>query len=146
MIHGRRTIRRRGVTLLEMSISITVMGILLALTVPSFSRVREQNQVDGATQYLRSIWCAERVYWLENKTFTDSMADLKGLNLIDAKLMAQTGGYMYVISDATTASFTATATRTGSDHWTGTLQITQDGEVTGFVSDGGGSVLTPPDF
>src|SRR4051794_36643763 len=73
---------RRGVTLLELAISITVMGILLSLVVPSFARVREQNQVDAATQFLRSIWCAERVYWLENRTFTDSLSTLKDMGLI----------------------------------------------------------------
>ena len=40
---------RRGMTLLEMGIAICIMGILLALVVPSFNRAMEQNHVDGAT-------------------------------------------------------------------------------------------------
>jgi prepilin-type N-terminal cleavage/methylation domain-containing protein len=145
MTRGLRKLRR-GVTLLEMSISITVMGILVALVVPSFSRVREQQNVDGGAQYLRSIWCAQRVYWLENRTFTDSLVDLKDMGLIDAKLLGTTGGFNYAISDADATEFTATATRAGSGTWSGSLAITHDGEVTGFISDGGGTVLTPPDF
>ena len=137
---------RRGATLLEMGISITIMGILLALVVPSFTRVSEQSRVDAAAQYLRSIWCAQRIYWLENRTFTDSLTTLNNMGLIDSKLLATTGGFNYALSDVGTDEFTVSAQRTGSASWTGTLQIKQDGEVTGFVADGGGTVLTPPDF
>jgi type II secretory pathway pseudopilin PulG len=137
---------RRGATLLEMGISITIMGILLALVVPSFTRVSEQSRVDAAAQYLRSIWCAERIYWLENRAFTDSLATLNNMGLIDAKLLAPTGGFTYALSDVDSTEFTVSAQRTGSGSWTGTLQIKQDGEVTGFIADGGGAVLTPPDF
>jgi hypothetical protein len=38
------------------------------------------------------------------------------------------------------------AHRSGSTVWGGTLTITQDGEVTGFVSGSGSAVLTPPDI
>jgi type II secretory pathway pseudopilin PulG len=143
---GRARHLRRGATLLEMGISITIMGILLALVVPSFTRVSEQSRVDAAAQYLRSIWCAQRIYWLENRTFTDSLATLNNMGLIDSKLLAATGGFNYVLSDVGADEFTVSAQRTGSASWTGTLQIKQDGEVTGFVADGGGTVLTPPDF
>jgi len=137
---------RRGATLLEMGISITIMGILLALVVPSFKRVSEQSRVDAAAQYLRSIWCAERIYWLENRAFTDSLPTLNNMGLIDAKLLTATGGFTYSLSDVRTDEFTATAQRTGSGSWTGTLQIKQDGEVMGFITDGGGTVLIPPEF
>ena len=137
---------RRGATLLEMGISITIMGVLLALVVPSFRRVSEQSRVDAAAQYLRSVWCAERIYWLENRTFTDSLPTLNNMGLIDSKLLAATNGFTYAISDVASDEFTVTAQRTGSASWTGTLQIKQDGEVTGFIADAGGTVLTPPEF
>jgi len=73
-------------TLLEMSVAITIIGILVAFSIPSFSRVSEQNHLDAASQYLRSLWSAERVYWLENRTFTDSLASLDTLGLIDSKI------------------------------------------------------------
>jgi Tfp pilus assembly protein PilE len=120
------------------------MGVLLALVVPSFSRVREQNQVDGAAQYLRSIWCAERVYWLENRTFADDLSLLDALGLIDPKVAGGNDGYFdYTISAATASTFTATATRNGSGVWNGTLTITEDGDVTGNVNNGS-VVLLPP--
>jgi prepilin-type N-terminal cleavage/methylation domain-containing protein len=136
---------RRAFTLLELSICIIIIGILVAFTVPSFSRVSEQNHVDAASQYLRSLWSAERVYWLENRTFTTSLANLNALGLIDPKIAGGDDGYFqYTITAANASTFSVTAIRNGSSIWSGTLTITQDGEVTGFVS--GSAVLTPPDI
>jgi len=115
--------------------------------VPGFARVTEQNRVDVATQYLRSVWSAERVYWLEHRTFTNNLADLDALGLLDAKVATGDDGYfVYGITNATATDFTVNALRDGSGVWSGTLTITQDGEVTGFVSGSGGVVLTPPDI
>ena len=44
-----------------------MVGILVAFAVPSFGRVSEQSHVDMAAQYLRSVWSAQRIYWLENQ-------------------------------------------------------------------------------
>ena len=144
--HLRIGRRRLGVTLLELSIAIIIMGILVAFVVPGFSRVTEQNRVDAATQYLRSVWSAERIYWLENRTFTTDLGDLDALGLIDAKVAAgDDGHFVYAITAASDTTFTVTALRSGSAVWSGTLTINQEGEVTGFVS-GSGAVLTPPDI
>ena len=135
---------RRGVTLLELSVTVILIGILVTLIVPSFSRVSEQSRVDAATQYLRSLWSAQRVYWLENRTFADDMSLLDALGLIDPKVATgNDGSFDYTISAATASTFTATATRNGSGVWNGTLTITEDGEVTGNVNNGT-VVLLPP--
>ena len=141
-----RTVRPRGITLLELGICVIIMGILVALVAPSFTRVTEQNRVDASAQYLRSVWSAQRVYWLENRTFADNFAVLDGLGLIDVKIAAGSDGYFaYVISNVTDTTFTVTATRSGSSAWSGTLTITQDGEVSGNVNNGA-AVLTPLDI
>jgi type II secretory pathway pseudopilin PulG len=141
---GARWRRPLGATLLELGIVVTLIGIMIAFIVPSFARVSEQNRVDAAAQYLRSIWSAERVYWLENRTFTDSLATLNSLGLIDPKLAGGDDGFfLYDVGSVSADGFTLTATRNGSGVWSGTLTITQDGEVTGHVADGG-TVLIPP--
>src|SRR4051812_529735 len=130
---------RQGFTLIELGVAVLIIGILLTLTVPGFARVREQNRVDAATQFLRSIWAAERVYWLENRTFTDSLVTLNSMNLIDPKIAGGSDGtFAYQITSATDAALTVKATRNGSAVWSGTLTITETGEVTGFVASGGG--------
>ena len=104
--HARRIHPRR------VDIAIVIIGVLLSLVVPSFVRVAEQNRVDAASQYLRSIWSAERIYWLENKTFTSSLSDLQALGLIDTKIAAGNDGYFnYSITDATSSTFTVDAVR-----------------------------------
>jgi prepilin-type N-terminal cleavage/methylation domain-containing protein len=139
--------KRGGFTLVELSVVVIIMGILLAFIVPSFTRVSEQNHVDAASQYLRSIWSAERVYWLEHRTFTTSLTTLHALGLIDPKIAAGDDGYfLYAVDNVAATTFTVTATRNGSAAWSGTLSITEDGEVTGFVSGSGSVVLTPPDI
>jgi type II secretory pathway pseudopilin PulG len=141
-----RAARPRGITLLELGICVIIMGILISLVAPSFTRVTEQNRVDASAQYLRSVWSAQRVYWLENRTFADNFAALDGLGLIDVKIAAGSDGYFaYVISNVTDTTFTVTATRNGSSAWSGTLTITQDGEVSGNVNNGA-AVLTPLDI
>jgi type II secretory pathway pseudopilin PulG len=132
---------------MELSVAVIIAGVLVAFVVPSFSRVNEQNKVDAAAQYLRSIWSAQRVYWLENRTFTTDLAALGSMGLIDPKIVGGDDGYFdYAIDSATSSAFSVTAIRDGSSVWSGTLTITEDGEVTGFVSGSGGTVLTPPDI
>src|SRR5205814_5333175 len=75
-----------GMTLLELAVVITVIGILVAFVIPSFNRVAEQSRLDAASQYLRSIWPAQRVYWLENRTFTDSLTPLGDMKLLDPRI------------------------------------------------------------
>ena len=139
-----RHLRRRGVTLMELGVAVILIGIMATFTIPSFARVSEQNRVDAAAQYLRSLWSAERVYWLENRSFTGSLATLDTMGLIDPKLaLGDDGNFQYTLGSITADGFKATATRNGSGTWSGTLTITQDGEVTGHVTDGS-TVLAPP--
>ena len=148
MRRTRTQIGRRGMTLLEVLIAITIIGILITFVVPSFNRVAEQSHVDGAAQYLRSIWSAQRVYWLENRTFTDSLSVLSDLKVLDSRIAGGSdGSFTYTITAAAADTFQATATRNGSSVWSGTLTIDQDGQVSGSVSKSGGAVvLLPPDF
>ena len=56
---------RRGYTLLELMIVVTIMGVLIAMPAPMFGRAIEQPKLDVAASNLRSIWAAERFYYLE---------------------------------------------------------------------------------
>jgi type II secretory pathway pseudopilin PulG len=56
----RRKIPERGsVLLLELLIVISILGVLLAMSAPSFMRLRMSQQADQAVSMLRAIQNAE---------------------------------------------------------------------------------------
>lgn len=52
----RQLHRIRGVTLIELLVSLAVMAIMLALAVPSFTAYRQRAVLRGATDQLASVW------------------------------------------------------------------------------------------
>ena len=134
--------RPRGFTLLELMVSVTIMGVLVAMSATRFERSIEQSRVDFAAANLRAIWAAQRLYWLENHIYADRLSQttpkgLYELGLLDPAIVSTTGDYTYAITSSNTDTFQATATRTGD---AGQITIDQTGAVTGFVSAGGGTV------
>ena len=63
----------RGYTLVEMMIVLVVMGVMISFGIPQFSRALEQSRADVAGANLRAIWTAERIYWLDNRTYTTNL-------------------------------------------------------------------------
>src|SRR6266542_5014523 len=102
---------RRAASLMEVVIVMTVLAVLIALSVPSCRRAVEQSRAEIAAANLRAVWSAQRLYWLEHRTYATSLADLGPL--LDPAIMSASA-YVYAISAADGTTFTATATRTGS--------------------------------
>jgi prepilin-type N-terminal cleavage/methylation domain-containing protein len=134
---------RRGYSLVEMIVAVIVAGVLLSIGVPRFSRSLEQSRADVAGANLRAIWSAQRLYWLQNRTYAPDLSTLVTANLIDPSLPPATIPYTYSISDVSDNSFTATATRGGSSSWSGSFTIAADGSFTGAVQQSGGVSLEP---
>jgi type II secretory pathway pseudopilin PulG len=110
---------------------LTIIGILLYLSVPSFERGVEQARADLAAANLRALWSAQRLYWLENHTYTTSFSDLE--TLLDPAILSAGTFYVYQIQSADGTTFSATATRTGNTKWSGQFTIDQTGVVSGAV-------------
>jgi prepilin-type N-terminal cleavage/methylation domain-containing protein len=125
----------RGYTLVEMMIVLVVMGVMISFGIPQFSRALEQARADVAGANLRAIWTAERIYWLDNRTYTTSLPGLVSLNLLDPSIPPDPSySYQVQVPAEDGTPFTATAQRTGSGSWSGTLTITQDGGLTGTLT------------
>lgn len=127
-----------------MSVVLIVMGILITMAMPKFSRSLESAKADVAGANLRAIWTAERIYWLDNRGYTTSLDLLVNLNLLDPSITSTTSNpyYSYSVTGADTATFTATAQCAANASWSGTLTITQgvsnqDGNVTGTLTSPG---------
>jgi type IV pilus assembly protein PilE len=134
---------RRGWSLVEVMVVVSVMSVLIAMTIPSFHRSLEQSRADIAGANLRAIWSAERLYWLENRTYTSDLTELQTLGVLDPSIVLAANWYVFGISAADATSFTATATRTGSSMWTGQFSINETGVLSGVVQASGEPNIVP---
>jgi prepilin-type N-terminal cleavage/methylation domain-containing protein len=137
---------KRGYTLVEMIVAVIVAGVLLSIGVPRFAQSLEQSRADVAGANLRSIWSAQRLYWLQNRTYAPDLPTLVSANLVDPSLPSATSPYGYAISGASDNWFTATATRSGSPSWSGSFTIAADGTFSGGVQQSGQGVTLEPGF
>ncbi len=138
--------RKGGYTLIEMLVAMVVSATLLSMGIPRFQQSLEQSRADVAGANLRAIWSAQRLYWLENRTYAPDLATLLSANLIDPSLTTSTAPYSYLVASASDSWFTATATRGGTTYWSGTLTIAADGSFSGSVQQGNGAITIVPGF
>ncbi len=139
----KRPSRRTGISLVELLVCVTLIGIMTSMAVPSFRRAVDQSRADIATANLRAIWSAERCYWLEYRCYTSDLNLLRSMGLLDPTIVTSSSFYVYAIPSAETTSFTATATRTGGTRWTGAFTIDETGVVSGSVSASGEPTIVP---
>ncbi|MDB5334513.1 MAG: prepilin-type N-terminal cleavage/methylation protein [Planctomycetaceae bacterium] len=134
---------RRGISLVELLVCVTLIGIMTSMAVPSFRRAVDQSRADIATANLRAIWSAERCYWLEYRCYTSDLNLLRSLGLLDPTIVTSSSFYAYDIPSAETTAFTATATRIGGTRWTGAFTIDETGVVSGSVNASGEPTIVP---
>lgn len=139
---------RRGVTLMEIMVTITIIGVLVGMAIPRFGRTIEQSKADFAVANLRAIWAAQRLYWLEHHTYNSNLSSaeppgLFELGLLDPAIVSNSGDYLYEITAAGSSSFQATATRTAGTIWSGEFTISESGTVSGSISATGEATITP---
>jgi prepilin-type N-terminal cleavage/methylation domain-containing protein len=137
---------KRGYTLVEALVVMVIMSVLVAMGIPRFQQSLEQSRADVAGASLRSIWSAQRLYWLQYRTYAPDLPTLQSANLIDPSLTTATAPYTYQVVAASDSSFTATATRSGSSFWSGSFTIAADGTFSGSVQQSGQGPLIAPNY
>lgn len=138
---------RSGFTLVEACIAMSILCLLVTLSAPVYLRAMEQAALDNAAGNLRTIWSAQRVYWLEHRTFAPSLSELSTLDLIDPSLAASQPGsakFVYQISSASSEGFEVRASRVNSTRWNGQLWMNQSGVLEGQIIGPQNKVLLPP--
>lgn len=139
---------RRGVSLIELSISLTIMGILISFAAPSFSRAVEQSKADVAGANLRAVWSSQRLYRLDNPAYASDLSTLVAAGLLDANFLGGSGSgsgpapYTFTVASADNQGFAVNATRVGGV-WSGTFSIDQSGTITGTLTKAGEVNLSP---
>lgn len=129
---------RRGFTLIEVLVVMTIMGVLITIPVPAFMRAIEQSKLDVATGQLRSLWAAQRFFHLEHGQY-GSLAQLapgtsSGDDLIEPTMTSGATFYAYSITLASDGqSFVATALHPDQPRCRGSLTIDERGTLTSAV-------------
>ena len=133
--------RQRGFTLLEITVVTIIMGLLVAMVAPTYRQAVEQARVDMCVERLRSIWSAQRLHWLEHRSYAASLDALDDAGLLDRASFKNPEPFSFQVV-AVGESWTAEAQRQGSA-WTGTISIDDEGILSGYVEDAGGRHVMP---
>jgi type IV pilus assembly protein PilA len=107
---------KKGFTLVEIMIVVVIIGLLAAMAIPAFQKVREQAREKAMTNNLRQIASAGQQYILEEGTSTVGYSDLVGtyFNAIDpvgeedytGLELSEEGGTISVTSGSQTVVYT----------------------------------------
>ena len=141
--HAERRAGHAGHTLLELMLVLCVLGVLVGWGMPRFAAAVEQTRVDQAAAALRSVWLAERLHWLEHRSFTADLDALADARLVDQALLDQAEPFVFAIEAADEQTLSATAERTGSEAWSGLLDLDETGAIGGSTQHEDGTVVSP---
>lgn len=98
---------KKGFTLVEIMIVVVIIGLLAAMAIPAFNKVRETSQEKAITNNLRQIASAADQYFIESGNTTVTVADLVNDNYL-RQSPAPVAGETYPTSVSTTdATLTA---------------------------------------
>lgn len=69
---------RKGFTLVEIMIVVVIIGLLAAMAIPAFQKVRQSSQDKAVLNNARKLSAASDQYFLENGVSTVASANLVG--------------------------------------------------------------------
>jgi len=113
---------RKGFTLVEVLIVVIIIGILAAIGIPQFADSIEKAKGGEARAGLGHIQTAEKIYYAENESYTDSLPQLD---------ISLTQRYWAFSITTATGLYTATAARSGGTRDGNTITMNEAGTITG---------------
>jgi len=96
-----------GFTLIELLIVVVIVGILAAIAIPKFTRVKEKGFTATLKSDLRNLATAQESYFTDNNTYGTSA------QLNAAYRFAPSSGVTLVVADISATGWSATASHTG---------------------------------
>lgn len=107
-----------GFTLIEVLITVAILGIIAAVAIPSYSGYVTKTRRTEAKSLLTEVAGEQQRYFSENNTYTDK---LTVLGYPADSVDSEEGNYSVSVTAQTVTSFTLTATRVA-----GKAQITDN--------------------
>ena len=118
--------RQGGFTLMELMITIVIVGILLAVALPSFQNQVRKGHRAAAQAEMMDIVNRQQQFLLSDRTYV-SKAVLEATGYSLASDVADRYDYGITLGVGTVPSFTMTFTAKGSQAKDGNLSITSEG-------------------
>lgn len=117
-----------GFTLIELMIAVAIVGILVAVALPSYqSSVQRGNRAAGKAGLIEAQQFMERFYVANDSYSTTKAADAVSLPARLATAPVEEPRYDITISASTANTFTLTATPRRADDLCGALTLTHTG-------------------
>lgn len=118
--------RHGGFTLIELMITVVVIGILAAIAYPSYTEYVKRGHRSAAQTYMLDLAQREQQYFLDTRSYTNSVTDLVATPASVSNHYTVT----ITLNDGLPPGYTITAVPTGSQISDGNLTIDNTGQKT----------------